>query len=360
MRGRELPWTSPGARRRGSAGAPLLRGVRARLAALMAREGERDRSLVVIGADGVALADARRLWRGARISAMSAELPTTSSTGWLSSLSGLAPVEHGALGVVQRGEADRVARFVLSPDPDLALPPVATAFADATRLGRRAIALTGDLLDLDGPWRARLLAGAEIREGPRLLAGRAVERPEPGDLVESLESALERALDEAAPAFVWCHVDIDLAIHHHGVDPWVEDLLVRLDAAAGRLARRARVVAYADHGLVPTRHDPELAARLAAFCEREGLAVGGAGRMRWLYDAHDPRIERALRALLPEDVRLVRRAALFPAGPYRARVGPLVLLATGTRFLTDPLYTHDHGAGSPAERRVPFAVWEAR
>lgn len=337
-----------------------LRDVRGRPASSLSRTDVSCRSLVALAVDGVALGDARRCWRGARIAAVTAEFPTTSSTGWLSSVTGLAPVEHGALGVMQRMASGGILQSVFSRVPIGAFPVSSTIFHDAARLGYRPLALTGDLVDCEGPWRAALLAGAEISEGPRLLAGGARDRAEPERIVEALEDAIEAAMArEPRPVFLWCHLDVDLAIHFFGVDAWVVDLLHRLDAMAMRLSRRARIVAYSDHGLVPTRHDASLAERLSAFCAAEGLDMGGAGRVRWLYDADDPRLASALRALLPDDVRVARREDVFPDGLYTARIGPLVLEATGERFLTDPLYTHDHGSSLPTETGIPYAAWEA-
>lgn len=161
------------------------------------------------------------------------------------------------------------------------------------------------------------------------------------------------------PPFVFLIIDVDLRMHRFGPDAWVAEFLDRFDALLRDLSQTAIGFAFGDHGLVPTRHDPHLNATIKDFCVRHGLAIAGAGRMRWFYGdgEADPAAARDLARLVPSDVRVCTRDELFEDGPFLHRVGDLVMIAGGAEFLTDPTYRFDHGSFADVECAVPFARW---
>lgn len=152
-------------------GLPPVRSIRARLAAALSEAAVQPRPLpiIAIGADGIDFTLAKRHWTPDELQALRAEMPATSSSGWLSALTGRVPVAHGALGAVQRAHPGASAGSVFA---ERAGPFVAgrTIFHDATAIGYRPVVLTADFAALDGPWRRAAFAGAELFEGPRLMA----------------------------------------------------------------------------------------------------------------------------------------------------------------------------------------------
>ncbi|WDZ85845.1 alkaline phosphatase family protein [Micromonospora cathayae] len=343
---------------------------RERLAALLAAEvaGNAPRHVVVLALDGVNVDVARDCWPSARTRTLHTVWPTTTAAGWLSHLTGLTVAEHGVPGVVFRpapGEA--LVNVFDHPDPALT-GPVGTVFHDARRLGYEPAAVLGDLETYRCGWRDTVLDGVHRVLGHRFYlpdAGRY--RPRPPELIGSLVlAALRDGLrrhGSSGPCLLWCYLEIDRHVHEHGYDGHTRQVLAGLDRMAARLADEGvLVVAHADHGLVPTRPDPELAATLAALAQRYGFEMGGAGRTRWLYPAPGTTddLVGTLRERLPESVTVEHADRLFgtPAtSRARPRVGDVVLTATGEAFLADPTYHYEHGSLLPAELETPLSVW---
>lgn len=334
---------------------------RGRVAALLERSHPRD--VVVLAVDGLPHRLAERCWPDAVTEPLASVLPTTSSAAWLSSLTGLAPGDHGVPGVVfadPDGSDALINAFDYRGDRLTAAD--GTVFSDAADLGYRPLAVPADLDAYPCAWRDALLRHAEIVPGHRFYTlGDGPYRPrDPATVVADVGRAIDEALGRNGPRFVWCFVELDRHVHHHGYDEHVSAALDGLGALARRLAGAgAVVVAHSDHGLVPTRHDPDLQALLDDLLARHGARMGGAGRVRWLYcTAVDPLV-RDLERALPPSIRVVDSDLLLPPGSLaRSRIGPVSLVADGELFLTDPAYTHDHGSDADDEVLTPFAVWE--
>jgi hypothetical protein len=339
-----------------------LTSVRERVRAAVEREasGER-RHVAVLAIDGISRAAAAAAWPRAAIEPLCSVFPSTSATAWLSSVSGLDVDDHGVPGVV-----------VSSPDHGLIhvfeyrgppwWPAPTTIFDDAAARGIRPLALLGDLSNLDCAWRDAVLHGAERVANSPFYA--APMTPRPAALGERLQRELRAAWRSAGgtPCLVWCLLDVDRHIHQRGYDDHVADVLAEIGRVAESLVDEAVVIAHADHGLVPTRHDPELAALLDRVARQEGCALGGAGRTRWLYPRPGgvERLRQALDGRLPPTVTLHEADAFFrPGSLARRRVGELVLIARGDAFLVEEGYTHEHGSLTDAELDVPFATWGA-
>ncbi|MFJ8011898.1 alkaline phosphatase family protein [Streptomyces sp. NPDC096339] len=346
------------------------------LASLLAAPAARH--VVVLGIDGLGHRHALAHWPQARTLRLTTVLPTTSSAGWLSSLTGRTVAEHGVPGVVftdpgaaapgrcaGRPPLIDVMRYA---GPGLT-PVTGNIFDDARGAGLRPLAVLGDLEAYPGAWRDALVRGARPVTGHRFYTrGDGPYRPPSARLTaERLRGAVSRTLAAyggAGPCLLWCYVELDRHVHHHGYDDHVSEVLTCIgEMAADFAAAGTTVVAHSDHGLTATRHDPALAALLDGLGREHGFAMGGAGRVRWLYPASRgpvplARLAAVLRRELPADIAVTPTDELLPAGSLaRARAGELSLVAGGERFLTDPHYTHDHGSASPAELHTPLSTW---
>lgn len=332
-----------------------VRSIRARIDAMMRA---RQRNLVVLAVDGLPVRLAKRHWATARIGTLRSEFPATSSTCWLSAVTGASPSRHGAVGYLQRFAPGARAKIVFSESCTAAFAATPTLFDDARAAGYRPVCLEGDFAHLAGAWRDRVTSGAEMQATGAFYSGRH-GFPSAADVLARLHAAIDRALNHPGPTLLWCYVDVDLLVHKYGYDAQVTDLLDGIESLARSLTPSSDVVACSDHGLVPTAHDPDLETALQETAARFGAELAGAGRTRWFYAGEDrtEALRDRLIEILPGTVKVRRRADLFEDGPFAVRVGDPVIVATGDRFLAEPGYTHDHGSWLDDEVFVPFAHW---
>lgn len=341
---------------------PSITSFRAQVRDVLAEPATAGRHVIVLGVDGIPFELAQRAWRGARVHEARSVFPTTSSTAWLSSLTGASVDEHGVPGVVFAvPEVTDALIDVYAYQGSLGEPPPDDLFSDAARAGYTPVAILGDLEDTHGTWRDWLVHRAQRVPGHRFFSGPDATS-DPDALGARLEAAVARALaTPPGPCLVWCFLDADRHIHRHGYDEALRAFLARIDAIADGWARDgAVVIAHSDHGLVPTRHDPAIAATLDRITARHGCAMGGAGRTRWLYAAPaiEARVRDELTRDLPASVRIEPADAWFAPGSLaRRRVGSIVLVAEGEAFLAAEGVRFEHGSLTARELPVPIAVW---
>jgi hypothetical protein len=348
---------------------PSIVSFRARVRALLAGTAGTDPAaprphVIVLGVDGIPYDLACRAWRRAHLTRARSVFPTTSSTAWLSSLTGASVDAHGIPGVVFTvDEPGSPLVDVYAYQGPLGDAPPEDLFSDAARCGYTPVAILGDLEDTHCTWRDLLVHRAHQVHDHRFFS--RLDRPiDPDELGGRLEVAVAHALaSHPGPCLVWCFIDADRHIHPHGYDRPLVELLERIDAIASEWARRgARVIAHSDHGLVPTRQVPANADAIERVTAAHACAMGGAGRTRWLYTAPgtEPRVWDDLARHLPASVRLYHADALFAPGSLaRRRVGSIVLVAEGEDFLAADGYRFEHGSLTERELDVPFAEWRA-
>jgi hypothetical protein len=352
----------------GGRAAPSVCDVRSLIAGLLdaERSGPR-RDVVLVGIDGLSDELARSCWGPRPVRTLRSVVPTTSAAAWLSSLSGTGVAGHGVPGVVfdaSGGVAPPV--NVYDPRAEFGIGVDGNVFTDAARCGWDPRAVLGDLEITPGVWRDALLRGAEGIEGHRFYTtGEPSYRSRPAaEVLADVDRAVARALaSDGTPVFLWCFIELDRHVHHHGYDDEARAFVDGFGQWAERLATRGDIVvaAHSDHGLVPTTHDPELAAVLDALAATHGFHIGGAGRVRWLHPAGGRRFpgSEVLRSALPPSVDVLDSdLVLSPGSRARERIGPVSLVARTERFLADPAHHFDHGGWSEAELCTPWCVWD--
>lgn len=147
---------------------------RSRLAALTAAAATHaaPRHLVVLAVDGLPFEQAVAHWPHARTERLTSVRPTTSSAGWLSSLTGCPVAEHGVPGVVFSDPGGSGALINVMEYAGPGLTPVReNIFSDAARSGLRPLAVLGDLEAYPSSWRDALLRHAEPVTGHRFYTG---------------------------------------------------------------------------------------------------------------------------------------------------------------------------------------------
>ncbi|MGC1498092.1 MAG: hypothetical protein WA790_19965 [Sulfitobacter sp.] len=326
------------------------------------KSGQR-RNIIVLAVDGIDYTHAQSAWPDVTLEQAVSVFPSTSSTAWLSALTGASVDDHGIPGVVFRmGPREMVNIFEYQGA--LNAPQLATIFTDATDLGYAACAVLGDWEDYPGPWRNMLLNGASLVRGHRFYTHTG--KVTASGIVGQVEHAIGHALDGPIGGnLIWCFVDIDRHIHKHGYDEHVRDVLAGLDGLARRWVQTGHcVIAHSDHGLVETSDHSEYGAQIDALMKRHNVEMGGAGRVRWLYaDGDRPLIENLmgeLQTIFGADAIVSEKDTFFRKGsPAYQRVGDVVIVAQGTDFLCDTEYTFEHGSWTQAEREAMLATWHS-
>jgi hypothetical protein len=331
--------------------APSIAAFRAHVRAVLAKV---PRHVIVLGVDGIPYELACKTWRRARVTRARSVFPTTSSTAWLTSLTGESVDAHGIPGVVFPIDDGALVDIYKYQGPLDA--PEQNLFSDAARAGYTPVVILGDLEATNCTWRDQLVRHAQLVRGYEFFA-----RLDPRAVGERLQTAIDHVLaTHAGPCLVWCFLDADRYIHHHGYDRALIEFLEHVDTLADAWSRDAAVIAHSDHGLVPTRHDPLVAAAIDRVLADEQCEMGGAGRTRWLYVAPraEARVRDALARTLPASIRIHHADELFaPGSRARRRVGSIVLVAESEDFLAAEGYRFEHGSMTEAELDVPVAEW---
>ncbi len=321
------------------------------------------RDIIVLAIDGVPASLARRCWPAARIETLRSVFPTTSSSAWLTAMSGESVDDHGIPGVVFALDNGTIVNLYHHQEP-WAGASTRNVFDDAAEQGYTPIAITADLEVADCSWSRLLVRGARRRKGMRFFAGLA-GRVVPAVLGDRLRLAVADALsDEAAagPRLVWCFMELDRHVHEHGYDSTAIECLEIFGRLAASWATEGHiVVAHSDHGLVRTMHDPAVDSVLAEACRRYRSRMGGAGRTRWFHGIADQEVPEAIRWMTSELGDLARACpaddVFLPGRLARRRVGSVVLTALGERFATFDGHTHDHGSQLADEVETPYGCW---
>ncbi|MFD0330770.1 alkaline phosphatase family protein [Streptacidiphilus monticola] len=136
------------------------------------------RGVIVLALDGLSHEVAAETLRHAHLRPLRSTFPSTSTTAWLTSVTGVPASEHGAVGMVYRSPgAASVTHLVTgrsigfgdsqAADPATELVvPRATVFDLATAAGRPAHVLGAELERLSGAWVEALLHGARLLPRP--------------------------------------------------------------------------------------------------------------------------------------------------------------------------------------------------
>src|SRR6266852_5395215 len=215
---------------------------------ILAALDQANRGVIVLAIDGLSHTVAAEHWQPSTLDLLHSTIPSTSTTAWLTSVTGVGPEQHGLPGMVFRLPADGTLVYAVNgttlaigpADPNARpglLWPHPTVFQ---RTDVRCVAFGRELDGLTGPWAPALLAGSERLTGPSQLAA------DPRTLVASVASDITQVLTE--PMLLWTYVNLDDYIHRHGYDDAIRTALTQLAGHAERWAADGwTVLAHADH-----------------------------------------------------------------------------------------------------------------
>lgn len=288
--------------------------------------------------------------------------PSTSTTAWLTALTGAGLEQHLVPGMVFR--VDGSPATAVAAGPEHLLGPVESVFSRLRATGVSSSVIPGLIADYPGPWSRALWQGASSVPATRPVGTPSDPRETASHAVADVDAVLATGAD-----LVVAYVDIDTAVHQEGYSDRVRQALAILDSAAVRWRRHdVLTMAVSDHGATEVRPDAAVAHRWAALVG-SGLCdpvAGGAGRVRWLYSwpgQHDRLLEAARQALgevawVASKWEVARRGWWPASDNLLSRVGDVVAVATAAAFPVPQEDTHyEHGSTTPMEMLVPFALW---
>ncbi|WNJ97290.1 alkaline phosphatase family protein [Vibrio ruber] len=316
---------------------------------------ENNTHTIVLAIDGIHLDIARQCWPEAKTEQLETVFPTTSSTGWLSSLTGQTIHQHRVPGVVFRPTSNAPLINVWEYDGDEIPIPEHNIFTDAIMLGYQTVAINGDFLPVTGRWTQALFAHCQKTCPERFFTAPALDIPQK---VHHVTTCIDSFLNTSEPTFIWCFIDTDLHIHRYGYDQDLCDFLTQLGKQAEQWQTQGyQVIAYSDHGLVPTRHDIDIANTIEKIADNFNLQTGGAGRTRWLYTSSEQENEiiDTLRQALPTEIQVISQRQIFTQ--FDPRIGRVLIIAGGENFICPAEYIYEHGSRLPEEMQVPFTYW---
>ncbi|WJK33627.1 alkaline phosphatase family protein [Solwaraspora sp. WMMA2065] len=338
------------------------------------------RGVIMLAVDGLSYDAALAAgWRTAELTKLASTFPSTSTTAWLTAITGVGPAQHGVPGMVYRvpGRGTLVyavtgrvlAQGPADPggDPRLVIEHP-TIFDRAAGDGVQCRAVAREIAHLPGPWAQALLRGATVvPAAPSETLARQAR--DPALLVDAAMKEVDEQIGGQAggvrrrqPMLLWTYVNLDDYLHRHGYDERAVAAMAELGSRAARWAQAGwTVIGYSDHGQVRCTPDPDLVRAWSVLDDpaRRLLPAGGAGRVRWLYPApgdEDEEVGGRLAAALGSSARIVATDEAL-----RDRVGPVIAIAADERFpVPDTSLSWEHGADSPDETVVPLAIWRGR
>ncbi len=335
--------------------------------------------VLVFAVDGIAFDVGAAVWSPDLLVPITSTFPSTSSTAWVTAMTGLSPDEHLVPGVVYY-DPDHSSLYnclsdcCLSADGEWRTAgwrearSYPTIFTDLSSEGVERVANAGDLVSLPGRWPRALLAGARMNASG---ADPDAIRMDPRAVVDAAVADTERALGQQPKGtrlFLWTYVNLDEYVHYHGYDAVLVESMRCLEAAARDWSRRGHtVVAHSDHGLVPNWSDEALCAAWQAVNRTElcRYPPGGAGRALWCYPRPDREQEVFDRvcavmgdhALVLFRKELESRGVLSIGPALETMIGEVVVLATGATFPVAGSRPFEHGSLLPGEMLATLAVW---
>ncbi|MFV2084254.1 alkaline phosphatase family protein [Micromonospora sp. LOL_021] len=325
-------------------------------------------------------------WRTAELTQLASTFPSTSTTAWLTAMTGVGPAQHGVPGMVYRVPGRGCLVYAVTGqvlaqgpadpggDPRLVIGHP-TIFDRAAADGVQCRAVAREIAHLPGPWAQALLRGATVvPAAPAETLARHAR--DPALLVDAAATEVDEQIDvhrdgragrqlgdvrRRQPMLLWTYVNLDDYLHRHGYDEPAVAAMAELGRRAARWAQAGwTVIGYSDHGQVRCAPADDLVRAWSVLDDpaRRLLPAGGAGRVRWLYPApgDEDEVGGRLAAALGSSARIVATDEA-----WRDRVGPVIAIAADQRFpVPDPSLSWEHGADSADETVVPLAIWRSR
>ncbi|HEY0167525.1 MAG TPA: alkaline phosphatase family protein [Jatrophihabitans sp.] len=317
---------------------------------------------MLLAVDGVGLSIAEACWPAARCESLVTTFPSTSTTAWLTALTGAGLERHLVPGMVFQVDGSPVE--AVGPGPANLIGPVESVFSRLRAVGVRSSVIPGMIADYPGPWSRALWQGASLVAPTRP----AATPPDPRDTASQAVADIDAVLATGADLVI-AYVDIDSTVHQEGYSDRVQQALAILDSAAiGWRRQEIRTMALSDHGATEVRPDAAVAQRWTAMVD-SGLCdpvSGGAGRVRWLHSCpgQHQRLLQVARDALGDVAWVASKWEVAQRGWWPAsenllrRVGDVVAVATAPAFpVPQEDMRYEHGSITPMEMLIPFAVW---
>jgi Type I phosphodiesterase / nucleotide pyrophosphatase len=341
---------------------------RMRIKAILEHEASaaHSRHVIILAIDGIPYNLAIQSWKHAKNDRMRSVFPSTSSTAWLSSLSGMNVDDHGIPGVIFKVEDNANELInIFQYRGQIFNSKIENIFSDALQYSYTPLSILGDLEDYDCSWRELLLQHSQKVEGHKFYTAKNVTL-NPKILCQRIQNAIIQSLElhsGKSPCLIWCFIDTDIHVHHHGYDESVMQFLELIEQVAIRLVQEnAIVIAHSDHGLIPTHHDSGIEKVIEQLKKKHHFFMGGAGRTRWIYPklGTEKILIDELSLYLPASIQICSAGDFFShASLSNKRVGEVMLIAQGDSFLTSHGYKFDHGSFTDREMYVPLSEWRS-
>jgi hypothetical protein len=328
-------------------------------------------NLLVVALDGVHCEVADSVFTGCSSVPVKSVFPTTSTSAWTTSLTGMSPSEHGVVGTVFQDGSDRI-NCLHDERIDTPLPFWAekTIFKKLAGVAE-STAWLGGMASLSSHWVKALTNGAKRLSPRECWEKKSFEHDATGMMkhgIDELNMVLS-AIRSSKPQLVWGHIDFDRYVHFHGYDDSALDALASLSKAIPKWNSMGwAVLLYSDHGLTETRENSACAELFKLINDRSYCAspCGGAGRALWAYPLAHKRKELwdniKKSAATYADVLDRREAVMrgyFKRTEYvERRVGDYLIISRGNEFpLFNSNYRYEHGALTEEEVNVPVIFY---
>lgn len=352
----------------------------------------KERSLIVLGLDAISYKFAASILTPNKLIPLTSSFPSTSVTGWSSTMTGLNVEDHGLPGVVFFApeiskiyncldEAIYINDKWIQNHPDKYKIEYGNLETIFNRLSSKCetIAIDGYFAYDVAKWSSSLIKGAiqtikssydwsQITFDPNLMIS---------SIIDDTNLALN-SRNKDKNLFIWSLVNTDHYIHIHGYSDILAKAMVKLNNQILEWVENGHaVVIHSDHGQVQNYSDKDLENLwndINSFSTCRHVS-GGAGRTRWSYPnpLKETYLANQIEKKFGNKVKVIHKEELEKLGFLKlgkklsSQLGELITIALGNEFpivnSAGDYYSHDsvkyeHGSILVDEMIVPLAIYQ--